>query len=565
MVVVQRKLHSIVTKLSQSFVIGIVSMSMILGFGMVMKAQAKKAPVLTPPMGWNSYDCWNYAVCQDTFMKNTHYLANMKQYGWEYCVVDFIWWIPQVGAFAGSQNGDWTLGNMDQYGRFMPDTTRFPSAKGGKGFKPLADSVHNLGMKFGLHLMRGVPRMAVHRNCMVFNSTYSCTNAANQNSNCPWLDWMYGAASTAAGQAYITSMVSLCNDWGVDYLKVDDLWASSTEGYHDSEVVMYGRAIAAQSREIVFSTSPGPTPLNKASAVSQYANMFRLVNDLWDTWGQLTDAYNVAESWRGTTVKWGQGCWPDVDMLPFGHLALYGPVGNPRYSLSTFTKGEHRLMLLLWCVNNGPLMWGGNLPDNSNDKFYDSLMTNANALFIEQHGINARVLKAQTTGTPIWTSTHPLDTTTKFLLLGNTSGSSQTITVNLTTIGFSATQAVPVKNVWTGATLSPVTGTFTQTIPTHDAGLYILGSASMTWPTSVKPAKAIEKQFKASSGNIFFTTSGRFVIPAVFAGKTVKVAVFNLSGKLLNTVVTRDRSVKLYNSSNLQGGKVAFVEITEIR
>jgi hypothetical protein len=540
--------------------------------GLLMSAQALKAPVTTPPMGWNSYDCWNYAVSESQFMQNAHYLANIKQYGWQYCIVDFIWWIPPSGAFAGSQNGNWNLGNMDQYGRFLPDTTRFPSAKGGKGFKALADSVHNLGMKFGLHLMRGVPRMAVHRNCMIFNSTYSCTNAANQNSNCPWMDWMWGTNSNAAGQAYLTSMVSLCNDWGVDYLKIDDLSASSTEGYHDSEVVMYGRAIAAQPREMVFSTSPGPTPLNKASAVSQWANMFRLVNDLWDTWGQLTNAYDVAESWRATSIKWGQGSWPDVDMLPFGHLALYGPVGNPRYSLSTFTKGEHRLMFLLWCVNNGPIMWGGNLPDNNKDTthdnikapFYDSIMTNSDALFIEQHGIKARVIKAQSTGTPIWTSTHPLDTTTKFLLFGNTSSSSQSLSINLNTLGFSATQSVPVKSVWTGATVGNFTGTFSQTIPSHDASLYVLGSASMVWPTvKVQPVKSVEKPMAISTGNVYFATGDRFDIPAAFAGKTVKVSEFNLSGKLLNDVVTHDRSIKLYKNTSV--GKITFVKITEVR
>jgi hypothetical protein len=294
--------------------------------------------------------------------------------------------------------------------------------------------------------------------------------------------------------------------------------------------------------------------------------MWRLVNDLWDTWSQLTDAYNVDESWRATTVKWGQGVWPDIDMLPFGHLALIGPVGNPRYSLSTYTKGEHRLMFLLWCINNGPLMYGGNLPDNSNDKFYDSLLTNSDALFINQHGIKARVLKAQSTGTPIWTSTHPTDTTTKFVLLGNTSSSSQTISISLNTIGFSATQAVPVKNIWTGASLGNSTGTFSQTIPSHDASLYALGSASLIWSqTQVQPVKSTKNEAHFSGEKVYFTTSSRFVIPAAFAGKTVSVSTFSLSGKLLNSTVTRDRSVQLDKNNITPGEKIAFVKITEVR
>ena len=219
-------------------------------------------------------------------------------------------------------------------------------------------------------------------------------------------------------------------------------------------------------------------------------------------------------------------------------------------------------MFLLWCVNNGPLMWGGNLPDNNNDPFYDSLMTNANALFINQHGIRARNLKAQSTGTPIWTSTHPFDTTTKFVLLGNTSGSSQTISINLTTIGFSATQAVPVKNIWTGATLSNFTGTFAQTIPSHDAGLYALGTSPLVY---TQPVKSIEKPTMASAGNVFFATSDRFVIPEAFLGKTVRISTFSLGGKLLNSVVTRDRSIQLYKNNTVQREKVAIVKITEVR
>lgn len=543
----------------QSIMVSATVSLLILSSGLFLPAQAIKAPVPVPPMGWNSYYCWNYAVTEKQFMDNVHYLANLKKYGWQYCIVDFIWWIPQMGAFAGSQNGNWNLGNMDENGRFWPDTTRFPSAIGHKGFKPLSDSCHALGMKFGIHLMRGVPKMAVRRNCPILNSTYTCTDAADQNSTCPWLDWMYGTQNTAAGQAYLSSVVQLANDWGVDYLKIDDLSAAM---YHGPEVVMYANAIGSASREIVFSTSPGPTPLSDSGHVSKYANMWRLVNDLWDTWGQLTNAYDVAESWRKASVNWGHGCWPDVDMLPFGHLALYGPVGNPRYSLSTYAKGEHRLMFLLWCINNGPLMWGGNLPDNKTDPFYDSLMTNSDALFINQHGIKARVLKAQSTGTPIWTATHPTDTTTKFVLFGNTSNSQQTISINLTSIGFSATQSVPVKNVWTGATLSNFTGTFAQTIPSHDAALYVLGNAELT---RTEPVKSIEKPSQISGRNVFFTTSGQFVIPAAFAGKKVMISTFTLGGKLLNSTITSNRSIQLNKNTSAMGENVAIVKINEIR
>ena len=174
-------------------VVGVFGVALIFISGCGMNAQALKAPVLTPPMGWNSYDCYGYSGSARVSLCRTRIIwpTNLKKYGWEYCVVDFIWVIPAETVYMGTnQSGNWNFGNMDQYGRFMPDTTRFPSAKGGKGFKPLADSVHNLGLKFGLHLMRGVPKMAVQRGCGIYNSTYTCTQAADQTSTCPWMDWM---------------------------------------------------------------------------------------------------------------------------------------------------------------------------------------------------------------------------------------------------------------------------------------------------------------------------------------------------------------------------------------
>ena len=343
---------------------GFLALYLICASGFFVTTHAKKATVPTPPMGWNSYDCYSYGVTEAQFMANAHYMSNnLKQYGWEYCVVDYIWWVPDKGAgYPPNQSGNWNFGNMDQYGRFLPDTTRFPSAKGGKGFKPLADSVHNLGLKFGIHLMRGVPCASVHKNCPIYNSTYTCTQAADQTSTSSFTDYMYGAnMNNSAGQAYLNSILSLYNDWGVDLIKVDDL----TSPYHRPEVIGYANAIATVSREVVFSTSPGPTPVAEDSIIMQYANQWRLVSDFWDNWNALVNAFQTAETWRKLLVNGkqisGPGHWLDVDMLPMGHLSLYGPpIGSPqpRYSLQTLTPGEHKLMYFLWCINNGPLILG---------------------------------------------------------------------------------------------------------------------------------------------------------------------------------------------------------------
>jgi alpha-galactosidase len=536
---------------------------MMLVSGLFLSAHAVKAPCLTPAMGWNSYNCYSYSVTQSEFMANARYVAdNLKPYGWQYCVVDFVWWIPNNGIYGNNQSGNWNVGHIDQYGRFLPDTIRFPSSKGGRGFKPLADSVHNLGLKFGIHTMRGVPRMAVRNNSPIFNSTYTCSQAADQNSTCPWLDWMYGAnMNSPAGQAYLNSILSLYDSWDVDFIKVDDLSAAT---YHTAEVAGYANAIASVGREIAFSTSPGPTPINQASHVMQYANQWRLVNDLWDEWGQLVNAHSVSEKWRNTLVNGnviaGPGHWPDVDMLPFGRLALRGPVGSPRYSLSTFTKGEHKLMYFLWCVNNNPLMWGGNLPDNNNNLFYDSLMKCGDALFINQNGTRGRVVKGYSPdSTSVWVSVHPTDTNTKFVGFFNMKGSQANMSVTLSAIGIAG--SVPVKEVWSGRSLGTFTSTLSQTVTAHNAELYIVGSGS----TSLAPAQSHpEKGVQPDVEKVFYSPSSRLIVPACFSGKTVRVSAFSLGGKLLNSTVTRERSIQL-DRINSRGCQVRIVKIAKIR
>jgi hypothetical protein len=505
-------------------------------------ASAVKAPVLHPPMGWNSFDCFNYSVTESEILQNAHYMAEkLKPLGWEYCVVDFIWWIPYMGDWAGSQGGNMNLGNLDKNGRLWPDTTRFPSAKGGKGFKPLADSIHNLGLKFGIHVMRGVPRMAVKRDCPILNSTYTCTQAADQNSTCSWLDWMYGTnMANPAGQAYLNSILNLYNSWDVDFVKVDDLSAP----YHSAEIEGYARAIDSVSREVVLSTSPGATPLNQASHISKFANMWRLVNDFWDidfsnnkNWNDITNAYSVAESWRKTLVNGniiaGPGHWPDVDMLPFGHLSLRGPRGSPRYTLSTLTKGEHRLIMFLWCINNQPLMYGGNMPDNKNNPFYDSLMMNKDCIYIDQNGISGKVLKSSSTNTAIWTSSDPQDTTVKFLMIANLSQSSASISIDLNELGI--TKSVSVKNIWTGEKIGNFTNTFAQTIPSHDAGLYIIGEKSVT-------ANKTDAQFhyltSSSVEKTYLTINNQLTVPSHFNSKLVRISIYSLDGKLLSSIIT---------------------------
>ena len=136
----------------------------------------------TAPMGWNSWDCYGAAVNEETVRKNAEFMAkHLKQYGWEYITVDIQWSAPNA------KNHDYdpfTELCMDEYSRLIPAENRFPSSAGGKGFAPLAEYVHSLGLKFGIHIMRGIPRQAVHRNTAIKGSDKTARQIAKTSSIC---------------------------------------------------------------------------------------------------------------------------------------------------------------------------------------------------------------------------------------------------------------------------------------------------------------------------------------------------------------------------------------------
>src|SRR3569833_1999469 len=122
-----------------------------------------------PPMGWNRYNCYGSAVHEEEVKANADYMAQHLRYGWQYIVVDFLWsYDNPPGSLIGNpfqlrlQDGAYVPWlSMDACGRLQPPVNKFPSAFGGKGFRPVADYIHSLGLKLGILVMRGVPRQAV--------------------------------------------------------------------------------------------------------------------------------------------------------------------------------------------------------------------------------------------------------------------------------------------------------------------------------------------------------------------------------------------------------------------
>ena len=334
----------------------------------------------TPPMGWNSWDCYGATVTEDEVIANALYMAkHLKEYGWEYVVVDIQWYEPL--ATSSAYNPFYPL-EMDEFSRLIPATNRFPSAKDGNGFKPLGDKIHGLGLKFGIHIMRGIPRQAVHQNTPLLGTTQTARDIAHPNSICPWNTDMYGVNPHAEGaQEYYNAIFKLYASWGVDYVKVDDIAASRLYGIHQEEIKMIQKAIQLSGREMVLSLSPGPAPLDDAELLKNYANVWRMTDDYWDKWHYLYDMFERCEKWAAHVAP---GSWPDCDMLPLGRIGVRSvdgfwdeaplPAGVFRDRMTRFTKDEQKTMMSLWCIFRSPLMFGGELRDN--DDWTLSMLTN---------------------------------------------------------------------------------------------------------------------------------------------------------------------------------------------
>lgn len=319
-------------------------------------------------MGWNSWDCYGAAVTEDIVRKNAEFMAkNLKQYGWEYVVVDIQWSAPNAKSH---EYDPFTELCMDEYSRLIPAENRFPSSAGGKGFAPLAEYVHSLGLKFGIHIMRGIPRQAVHRNTKIKGTDKTAREIAKTASICVWNTDMYGVDPEKEGaRAYYDSIFELYASWGVDFIKCDDI--ARELPHEEAELVMLSESLRSCGRDMVLSLSPGAALLEKAELYKQVSDMWRITDDFWDKWELLYAMFERAEKW---CTHSGAGHWPDADMLPIGPILQDYDAANR----TKFTENEQITMLTLWSIFRSPLMIGGEM--TGFDEFTMSLLTNEEIL-----------------------------------------------------------------------------------------------------------------------------------------------------------------------------------------
>ncbi|WP_084128161.1 glycoside hydrolase family 27 protein [Demequina sp. NBRC 110055] len=330
-------------------------------------------------MGWNSWDSYGTTVTEDEVLANARQLAErLLPLGWDTVVVDIAWYDPTARSHGYNDDAPLTL---DAFGRQMPAVNRFPSAADGAGFAPLAAAVHALGLKFGLHIMRGIPRLAVDQDLPIHGTEWTASQVVDRDHVCAWNPDNYGLNHDHPGaQAYYDAQVSQFAAWGVDFIKADDMQAP----YYEREIAAYAQAIERSGRDISLSLSPG-THLSTAHLphLREHAQMWRVSDDLWDRWEDVHAQFARMARWAPFQQPGG---WADADMLPLGRIGIRAERGEPRDS--RLTLDEQQTLLTLWTMSRSPLMVGGDLPTSRDDTI--ALLTNPAITEVLQTSVDGR-------------------------------------------------------------------------------------------------------------------------------------------------------------------------------
>ena len=408
-----------------------------------------------PPMGWNSWNSFATTITEAQARETAAIMASkLLPFGYDVFTVDIQWYEPDASSYEYNSN---PVPAMDGYGRMIPAPNRFPSSADGSGFKKLAADVHTMGMKFGIHVMRGIPRLAVKKNLPIHGSKYRAADVADTTSICSWNPDMYGVDMTKPGaQDYYDSIFRLYASWGVDFVKMDDM--SRPYDAHAPEIEGAHKGIVNSGRPIVLSLSPGETPVIRGDHVREYAQMWRISDDFWDEWTMLEAQFVRLENWN----PWRRpGAWPDADMLPLGRLAL----GKRD---TKFTPDEQQTLMSLWSIARSPLIMGGDL--RHLDAPTLALLTNRAVLAVNQASTDNRPHFVED-GTRIW-SARPEGSQDRYLALFNTTGAPKTVGIALSALGLPAT--VEATDLWSGAALGKIAGRMSRDLPPHGSGLYRL-------------------------------------------------------------------------------------------
>ncbi|XP_051122044.1 uncharacterized protein LOC127245296 isoform X2 [Andrographis paniculata] len=403
----------------------------------------------TPPRGWNSYDSFCWTVSEEEFLQNAQLVSQrLRPLGYEYVVVDYLWYRKKVeGANVDSLGFD----VIDEWGRVIPDPGRWPSSGKGKGFAKVAEEVHGLGLKFGIHVMRGISTQAYNANTPILDVAtgkqyeengrkWFAKDVGIKERPCPWMKNGFMSVDTelGAGRAFLRSLYQQYADWGVDFVKHDCVFG---EDFQPDEITYVSSVLKTFDRAIVYSLSPGTsaTPA-MASNVSSAVNMYRITGDDWDKWEDVASHFDVSRDFAAAGKIGANGLrglsWPDLDMLPLGQLTDPGSNEGPHRRCS-LGLNEQRTQMTLWSIAKSPLMFGGDMRDLDDETF--ALITNPTLLEINSFSADNKEFP--------YISTRPLSDLKRFDNVIKQRLSSKSLTLGLTSCNNVEARGWSVKDI----------------------------------------------------------------------------------------------------------------------
>lgn len=377
---------------------------------------------LTPPMGWNSWNCWAGAVDQDKVLRSARAMvaSGLAQHGWSTVNIDDTWQGRRGGPLNAIQPND-----------------KFPDMKG------LCDEIHGLGLKAGIYSTPWVTSYARHVGGSAENpeGLWDGPPKTNVPRNKKMLPFAVGRYSFAKQDARQWAA------WGFDYLKYD--WNPIEE----PQVREMNEALRATGRDVVYSLS-NQAPFEGAADYARLANAWRTTGDIRDTWASMAGIGFAQDRWAPFA---GPGHWNDPDMLVVGHVG-WGPKLHP----TNLTPDEQYTHISLWCLLSAPLLLGCDLARL--DDFTLSLLTNDEVLDVDQDPLGKQAVRVAQQG-EVDVYAKEMEDGSRAVGLFNRGLKAGTGIVRWADLGLSGRQRV--RDLWRQKDLGALKDQFEAPIPPH--------------------------------------------------------------------------------------------------